>query len=48
MQLMHKWIAVKMLNFTLKFKLELLLHVSVFHNHNHGATICAYAATRPN
>jgi len=27
--------------FTLKFTWEVLLHVSVFHNHHHGATTCA-------
>jgi len=40
-QLMHNWIALKMLKFTLKFTWEMLLHVSVFHNHHQGATICA-------
>ena len=30
----------KMLNFTLKFTWEVFLHVSVFHNHHQGATIC--------
>jgi hypothetical protein len=31
----------KMLKFTLKFTREVLLHVSVFHKHHQGATICA-------
>jgi hypothetical protein len=31
----------RMLKFTLKFTREVLLHVSVLHNHHQGATICA-------
>jgi len=31
-----------MLKFTLKFTWEVLLHVSVFHSHHQGATICAF------
>jgi hypothetical protein len=31
----------KMLKFTLKFTWEVLLHVSAFHNHYQGATVCA-------
>jgi hypothetical protein len=31
----------KMLKFTLKFTWEVLLHVSAFHTHHQGATICA-------
>jgi len=31
----------RMVKFTLIFTWEVLLHVSVFHNHHQGATICA-------
>jgi len=31
----------KMLKFTLKFTWEVFRHVSVFHNHHQGATVCA-------
>jgi hypothetical protein len=31
----------RMLNFTLQFTSEVLLHVSVFYNHHQGATVCA-------
>jgi len=30
-----------MLKFTLQFTREVLLHVSVFHNHHQEATVCA-------
>jgi len=36
-QLMH----FKMLKFTLTFTREVLLHVSVSHNHHQGSTVCA-------
>jgi len=38
LQLMHNYIALK---FTITFTREVLLHVSVFHNHHQGATVCA-------
>jgi hypothetical protein len=39
-QLMHNYIALKMLKFTLISTLEVLLHVSAFHNNHQGATLC--------
>ena len=40
-QLIHNQIALKFLKFTSKFTWEMLLHVSVFHNHHQGANIRA-------